>query len=96
MVPTVCNISDKWNDVKAMLDEARDGYPDHLYVNFASGTSAGAYPPAVAKGTPGFTGVNTSLRAYLAASAPARCGVVLMDFPEYPDDALIALLVAQN
>ena len=99
VVPTICDIKDKWDHVEKLLDTARkpESAASTLFVNFSSGASAGAYPYTVAKGAPGgHEGVNSHLKSYLSSAPVARCGAVLMDFPEWPDDALIGLLIAQN
>ena len=98
VVPTVFAIPKKWDKIKVLLDEAGSATDDRWYVNFSSGTSggAGAYPYTVAKGSPGITGENDHLHVYLSTPPAGKVGTILMDFPEYPDNLLIAQLIGLN
>jgi 1-phosphatidylinositol phosphodiesterase len=96
--PTVSAIPKKWDNIKALLDEAGPATDDRWYVNFSSGTSGsgGAYPYTVAEGSPGITGENDHLHGYLSTPPAGKVGTILMDFPEYPDNLLIAQLICLN
>lgn len=90
-VKTITDIAPKWEKVRTHLrrtngvwDSSRPGEkeltyePNALYVNYTSGSSAGAHPFTVAGGTPSATGVNEFLYRCLRGTDD-RC-------PEfYPD-----------
>jgi 1-phosphatidylinositol phosphodiesterase len=95
-VPTVCDISKKWDHIKSLLKEAADATDDRWYVNFTSGTSSGAYPYTVAKGSPGIPGENNRLHGYLTDNTAGKAGTILMDFFEYPDNILVQQLINKN
>jgi 1-phosphatidylinositol phosphodiesterase len=89
-VPTILpgDINAKWNAVNALLDQAKADASDAWYINFASGSSGGAYPNAVA------ARINPTLYDYLAASPFAnRLGTLMLDFP---DDNMIARIITLN
>lgn len=99
-VPTLDHIDDKWEKVKRHFDAADHpgSSPQHLYINFLSGSSAGAYPYAVAGGTISYPtkhrGVNDyALEWLFPRNIWRRTGAVMMDFP---GAALIDVVVAQN
>jgi 1-phosphatidylinositol phosphodiesterase len=95
-VPTLCNIDDKWDQVRSLLDDARSGSRDDWYFNFCSG-AVGASPENIAKGTPGIRGINDFLLQYLLENPTGRLGVIGMDFPEYPlNNALTTEIIAHN
>ncbi len=76
----VTNNDTKWSYISALLGEARYGGPNTLYVNFASGTTAGAF------GIPSITSVSNNINPRLTAffnDNPSGCfGIVLMDFAD--------------
>lgn len=72
-IPTLADRGVKWNRVKAMLDEARQGERT-LFVNFCSGTGMGSYPRLMADD------INPRLTRYLTQSPKGRFGWVLVDF----------------
>lgn len=94
-VPTLCNIADKWEHARVLFEEARLTTNDRWFVNFTSGTSLGAYPNAIAYGSPGFEGMNDRLKGYVTRFPEGRLGSVLMDFVEYPD-GLLGDLIGRN
>jgi 1-phosphatidylinositol phosphodiesterase len=94
-VPTVFNIDDKWDKVKALANEAQVGSQSRWYINFSSGTQ-GTSPETIAKGSPGIRGVNDFLFDYLVATPATRVGTIMMDFPEYPGEGLIEELISHN
>jgi 1-phosphatidylinositol phosphodiesterase len=98
VVPAVSAIPKKWDEIKALLDAAGSATDDRWYVNFSSGTSgsAAAYPSTVAKGSPGITGENDHLHGYMSTPPVGNVGTILMDFPEYPDNLLIAQIIGLN
>src|SRR5690606_34124058 len=77
----------KWAAVESMLNEARYGGHNTLYVNFASGVASGLF------GIPNITGVsnniNPRLTTFFNANPGGRFGVVLMDFANAARSALI-------
>jgi 1-phosphatidylinositol phosphodiesterase len=77
-VPTLFARSDKWSAINALLQDAKNGSDDVLYVNFCSGTSSGCYPYSCANY------VNPQLVQYFTSNTSGRFGCVLMDF-EYSD-----------
>lgn len=95
-VPTVCDISKKWDRIDSLLKEAAGATDDRWYINFTSGSSSGAYPYTVAKGSPGIPGENDRLHDYLTDHTSGKAGTILMDFPEYPDNVLIQQLINKN
>ncbi|MCR8842423.1 phosphatidylinositol-specific phospholipase C [Paenibacillus sp. SC116] len=95
-VPTVFNIGNKWDHVKSLLDKAVDGAQSDWYLNFTSGTSAGAYPYTVAEGSPGIEGLNSRLYGYLDQTASKRIGTLIMDFPNKPIPSLVERIIASN
>ena len=78
---------EKWNNILPLLEEAKSGAANTLYVNFTS-----AYKPGVF-GIPDITTisdhVNPKLRAYFIENTPGRYGAVLMDFVEPSNCELI-------
>ncbi|GAA4020559.1 phosphatidylinositol-specific phospholipase C [Allokutzneria multivorans] len=93
-VPTLFDMQAKWEKVLAHFTKAQSATDGKLYVNFASGTGAGAAPSSVAGH------VNPQLRDY-AVSWPEKfpvtqnrpgLGVVPMDYPEDTDGLVTALI----
>lgn len=76
----VSNNDDKWNAIQAVLNEARYGGPNTLYVNFSSGVSSGIF------GIPNITGVsnniNPRLTTFFNSNPSGRFGSILMDFAD--------------
>ena len=56
----------------------------------------GAYPSAVSKGSSPSTGVNQYLFDYLLYNDPGRYGTIMLDYCEFPANAIVPLLVACN
>ena len=84
-VPTVFEINTKWNAVAALLGQANADASDAWYINFASGSSGGAYPNAVA------AKINPQLYGYLGgAPFAARLGTLMLDFA---DDNMVGRIV---
>ncbi|MGP4017168.1 phosphatidylinositol-specific phospholipase C [Saccharopolyspora sp. 5N708] len=92
-VPTLFDIDDKWFKVRDHLDKTAQADPGQLFLNFASGSSPGAFPNAVACGTTGFRGVNDYALEHLANNELPRTGIVLMDFP---GAELVNTIIATN
>ncbi|MFP2925958.1 phosphatidylinositol-specific phospholipase C domain-containing protein [Pyxidicoccus sp. 3LG] len=92
-VSTLFDIDDKWNKVRAHLERTNTGSPSTLYVNFLSGSSAGAFPYVVAGGAGAVArGVNDYAIDYLVGANVQRAGVMMMDFPGAGlIDAILAL-----
>jgi 1-phosphatidylinositol phosphodiesterase len=87
-VPTILgnDLTAKWNAIQALLDRAKADASDAWYINFASGSSSGAYPYSVS------THINPSLFNYLGGATFAnRLGTLMQDFP---DDLMIARITA--
>ena len=87
-VPTILggDLTAKWNAIQALLDQAKADASDAWYINFASGSSSGAYPYSVS------THINPSLFKYLGGGPFAnRLGTLMQDFP---DDLMIARITA--
>ncbi len=80
-VPTLFHRDDKWHKVRDQLDQAKnDGNKNKLYINFCSGSSAGAYPNDVADY------VNWRVQDHLESPGPHyRWGIVIFDFPNIRD-----------
>lgn len=84
-VPTIFDRTRKWERVKALIEETQKNNVD-WYINFASGTSTGAYPNAVADV------VNTKLGDYIRDTQfKNRIGTILMDFA---DDGIVNRLIS--
>ncbi|MEK7949241.1 phosphatidylinositol-specific phospholipase C domain-containing protein [Luteolibacter soli] len=70
----------KWNQILAILNEARYGGPGTLYVNFSSGVRSGTF------GIPDITtvsnNINPRLTTYFNANPSGRFGAILMDFAD--------------
>ncbi|WP_164018612.1 phosphatidylinositol-specific phospholipase C [Pyxidicoccus trucidator] len=92
-VSTLFDIDDKWNKVRAHLEKTNTGSPSKLFVNFLSGSSAGAFPYMVAGGAgSGIRGVNDFAIDYLVGAKVQRAGIMMMDFPGAGlIDAILAL-----
>jgi 1-phosphatidylinositol phosphodiesterase len=89
-IPTLLpgDIGAKWSAIQALLDQASADGSDAWYINFASGSSAGAYPNAVAPQ------INPQLYNYVVTGGIAeRLGTLMLDFP---DDRLIARIIDLN
>lgn len=89
-VPTLVDIATKWNEVFAHLTATnQDLARDHMYVNFLSGSSAGAHPNAVADQ------IDFGLLELLELNPPSiwRTGITMMDFPS---TGLIEQIIAEN
>jgi 1-phosphatidylinositol phosphodiesterase len=71
--PTLPDRGRKWDRIKVLLDEAKQGRPK-LFVNFCSGTGAASHPRAMADY------INPRLTRYLAENPTGRFGAVLVDF----------------
>lgn len=81
----------KWSAIVAILNEARNGLPETLYVNFASGYKSGI------EGLPNITTVsndiNPRLTAFFTANPKGHFGIILMDFA---DEAKASLIYSTN
>ena len=77
----------KWAAILALLNEARHGGPDTLYVNFSSGYKTGNF------GIPNLTvvsdNINPRLTTFFANNPSGRFGTILMDFADAARCALI-------
>ncbi|HTI97584.1 MAG TPA: phosphatidylinositol-specific phospholipase C [Dongiaceae bacterium] len=67
----------KWRQIEGLLDEAKAGKPDTLFVNFASGYQSTIGIPNLVKVA---NDINPRLAAYMQAHPQGRYGVILMDF----------------
>lgn len=83
IVSSLGDIQTKWNTVRSILDEAKNGNTHLAYVNFCSGHNVPwVLPKTVARGNAFRSGVLDYLVSYLNDNPdPARLGCVLMDFP---------------
>lgn len=90
----------KWNCIKTCLDLSRQStVKNQLFLNFASGygKTPTMTPEFLAIGG-SFDGINNTLRDWLRGAFPLnqRLGVVLMDFPEDPEEDLIQAIIQTN
>lgn len=94
-VPTVFHIKKKWEKAKTHFQKTKDGDENQPYINFLSGSSAGAYPYTVAGGTGADKGVNKHALEYLFKDEDQikRTGIVMMDFP---GAGLLDVILARN
>jgi GH18 family chitinase len=81
------DVHHKWDKIKALLDRAAADPGDDMYINYTSGTSAGALPFSVANA------LHPTLYDYLGGTFANRLGVIMMDFP---DDYLIGRIYHLN
>jgi hypothetical protein len=81
-IPTSAERDAKWDRVRALLDEAREGEPK-LFVNFCSATGPGSSPAVMARL------VNPRLTGYLTKNPRGRFGWLLVDFETTEIDRLI-------
>jgi len=90
-VHSIAGISDKWQHVRSLLNEALLPENAHkLFLNFGSGTApTGAFPHVVAKGAKhhGQEGINPHFLCYFqnALQTPSenmRFGIIVLDFPD--------------
>jgi hypothetical protein len=69
----------KWGLVKAHIDAAMSSYPNNIYVNHLSGSTASAYPYEVAQN------INPRcydyLKTFIDAGVTGRCGIIMADLP---------------
>ena len=79
------DIEAKWHTVRSNLDRAKQGSVSSMYLTYCSGTSALAWPLAVAER------VNSYLSDFLKGKT--RWGIVAMDFP---DAELIGKIIKSN
>jgi Phosphatidylinositol-specific phospholipase C, X domain len=80
-VPNWGAIATKRDQVRRFLDVTAAADPSLMYVNFTSGSSILVQPQQTAGGAFGVQGVNPFLLGYLNQTAPARTGMIMMDFP---------------
>jgi 1-phosphatidylinositol phosphodiesterase len=76
---------DKWTSILAILNEAKYGGPNTLYVNFASGVTTVILPNI----TTVSNNINPRITTYFTANPSGRFGAVLMDFADAAKCALI-------
>ena len=77
----------KWDAITAILDEARYGGPNTLYVNFASGYRSGAFDiPSI---TTVSNNINLRLTTFFTNNPSGRFGALLMDFADAAKASLI-------
>jgi 1-phosphatidylinositol phosphodiesterase len=91
-------VPQKFSDIFLQLANAAAGQVADWYLNFSSATTSPIPDPiAVAAGTKGTPGINEMLLSHLmTVEAPARFGVVIMDFPEIPRNMLVKKLISMN
>jgi 1-phosphatidylinositol phosphodiesterase len=81
----------KWNSIWPILNEARSGSPEVLYLNFTSGYKPGLFRipniPAVSEN------VNSRLTTFFTSNTTGRFGVIVMDFVE---PSLCSLIIDTN
>jgi 1-phosphatidylinositol phosphodiesterase len=92
---SLCDISQKWTEVKHLIEAAGPGDPSTFFLNFSSG--AVTFPINVAEGAPSITGVNSSLAHYLFEHVTGRFGTFAMDYCDFPaPGVLIDMLLIHN
>jgi 1-phosphatidylinositol phosphodiesterase len=86
------------NHVRPFLKETANT----LFINFTSGmgtTGGFVFPKTLAKGDESFStfkGTNQLLFNHLLDKMNGVYGIIPMDFPEYPNDSLIPLIISTN
>ncbi|MEJ0026866.1 MAG: hypothetical protein WDN01_12635 [Rhizomicrobium sp.] len=83
-VATVFARGNKWNAMKALLDEAKKKNTRYFYANYGSGNGAGSAPSTTANY------VNPHLTDYLVNNIKGRYGAVPIDFETDDLNRLIA------
>lgn len=95
---TAESINGKWNDITSSLDQAQSQNKGKLYINFTSGATH-ISPVMLATGegiVAGTVGINDRLYSKVARSDKSRFGIIVMDFPEKPNELLIPYIIGQN
>lgn len=83
----VSNNDTKWASILAILNEARHGGPNTLYVNFSSGYTPGFL--SIPNITTVSNNINPRLTTFFTANPSGRFGAILMDFVDATRAALI-------
>ncbi|MES2658496.1 MAG: phosphatidylinositol-specific phospholipase C domain-containing protein [Verrucomicrobiota bacterium] len=83
----VPNNDPKWASILGILNEARYGGPNTLYVNFASGYKSGTF--SIPNITTVSNNINPRLTTFFTNNPSGRFGAILMDFVDATRAALI-------
>jgi 1-phosphatidylinositol phosphodiesterase len=94
-VPVAASIAHKWQAIDALLTHMPSVASGRWAINFCSGTGMGANPSAVAHGSGTVKGIHARLAERLRTHR-GPCGIVLLDFCDDDDWALVRALVARN
>lgn len=97
----VITFDHKWDSIVETLDKSMSDESGKLFLNYTSGSTY-SNPENVAKGMSGTVGqtrdgMNSRLYNRLPTlAADKKIGIIPMDFPEWPNPILVALIIAQN
>ncbi|MBN3790995.1 phosphatidylinositol-specific phospholipase C [Burkholderia sp. Ac-20353] len=94
-VPVAASIEYKWHAIDALLTRMPSADSGRWALNFSSGTGMGANPSVVARGNGNVKGIHARLAERLRAQC-CPCGIVLLDFCDDDDWALVRALIARN
>ncbi|NTX28432.1 phosphatidylinositol-specific phospholipase C [Burkholderia pyrrocinia] len=94
-VPVVASIEHKWQAIDTLLTHMPPADSRRWAINFCSGTGMGANPSVVARGEGRTKGIQVRLAERLRTQR-GPCGIVLLDFCDDDDWALVRELVARN
>ncbi|WP_157641708.1 phosphatidylinositol-specific phospholipase C [Burkholderia ubonensis] len=94
-VPVVASIEHKWQAIDELLTRMPSADSGRWAINFCSGTGMGANPSRVARGEGEMKGIHARLAQRLRTHH-GPCGIVLLDFCEADDWALVRALAARN
>jgi 1-phosphatidylinositol phosphodiesterase len=94
---TAESINGKWHNIEKVLDLANKENDGKMYINFTSGAN-GISPVMLATGNGIITGegINEKLFKKLVQSNKCRYGIIVMDYPEKPNETLIPYIINQN
>lgn len=94
---TIKGKTHKWNAVSSLLNKAKDGTIDKLFLNYTSATGLDGISSVVGfVNTPyhiAVDDINPELRKYFNTNSKGRFGIIVMDFPE---QTLITKIIATN
>lgn len=92
------SITGKWEQILATLTDAQNPESSLMFINFSSGAE-GITPKMLATGEAilsDLDGINDRLYNYITNIEHARLGIIVMDFPEFPDELFIPYIISTN
>lgn len=95
---TAESINNKWNNIQNTVSDAIHGDKSVMYINYTSGAT-GIAPVDLATGESIWAfseGMNMNLLNNIVGIRHQRLGIIVMDYPEYPEDQLIQFIIHSN